>query len=154
MTYFALFLSLSFPSPPPLISSSPPFSFHPSTVSYWVTGCWGAASPSVMLLDLWFPVKHNESYIRLFWVRWWTICSRPEKQGQQKATATLVFSRIFIFTQWEREADNSDFRPGKILCSSQSPNQFDIKALLKSFDTLVHSWNGIDLNLFAFVVLG
>ena len=86
------------------ISSCPPLSLHHSTASYWVPGCRGAASPSVMLLDLWFPVKHNESYIRLFWVRWCTICSQACKTGVAENNSYPSFQQnIRIPTVRERQ---------------------------------------------------
>lgn len=84
--------------------------FATMTVSYCVAGYRGAASPSAMLLDLWFPVKHNESYIRLFKVRWCTICSPAWKtlsnRDQQKATTSLVSSE-YSYSHSDKKADDS-----------------------------------------------
>lgn len=88
------------------------FSFS-LTVSNCVAGYRGAASPSAMLLDLWFPVKHNESYIRLFKVRWCTICSQAWKtlsnRDQQKAIASPVSSE-YSYSPSGKEADDSAFQ--------------------------------------------
>lgn len=82
------------------------FSFS-LTVSNCVAGYRGAASPSAMLLDLWFPVKHNESYIRLFKVRWCTICSQAWKtlsnRDQQKATVHPFHQNIHIHIAARRQ---------------------------------------------------
>lgn len=78
------------------------------TVSYCVTGYWGGVSPSVLLLNPWFPVKYNESYIRLFWVRWYAICSQTWKTWiteSQKPTAPSVFNRIHVHTHTEGEKE-------------------------------------------------
>lgn len=84
--------------------------FATMTVSYCVAGYRGAASPSAMLLDLWFPVKHNESYIRLFKVRWCAICSPAWKtlsnRDQQKATTSLVSSE-YSYSHSDKKADDS-----------------------------------------------
>lgn len=108
--FLLLYLSL------PLSFSHSAFLLHHLTVSYCVAGCWGAASPSAMLLDLWFPVKHNESYIRVCRVRWCTICSQALKtlsnREQQKATATPVSSE-YSYSHSNKKPDDSYFQAGK-----------------------------------------
>lgn len=92
------------------------FLLHHLTISYCVASCWGAASPSAMLLDLWFPVKHNESYIRVCRVRWCTICSQALKtlsnREQQKATATPVSSE-YSYSRGNKKPDDFIFKQKK-----------------------------------------
>lgn len=126
--HFSVSLCVSLPPSPSLVAFlflfllfSP---FTTMTVSYCVAGYRGAASPSAMLLDLWFPVKHNECYIRLFKVRWCTICSQAWKtqsnRDQQKA---LVLSE-YSYSHSDKEADEpSSSMEGCSFLSSFLPNQ-------------------------------